>query len=35
MIEEAILEFDKALRTVFATAPTSRLRPGGAPPKLK
>ena len=28
MIDQAIIEFDKALRTVFAAAPTSRARPG-------
>lgn len=32
MIDTLILEFDAALRTVFAAAPTSRQRPGGTLP---
>jgi ubiquinone biosynthesis monooxygenase Coq7 len=28
MLDQAIIEFDKALRTTFASAPTTRLRPG-------
>lgn len=28
MLDQAIIEFDKALRTVFAAAPTARKRPG-------
>lgn len=28
MLDQAIIEFDKALRTVFAAAPTARTRPG-------
>lgn len=28
MLDQAIIEFDKALRTVFAAAPTTRQRPG-------
>lgn len=34
MFDRAIIEFDKALRTVFAAAPTARARPGeGLPEK--
>ncbi|HZV55570.1 MAG TPA: 2-polyprenyl-3-methyl-6-methoxy-1,4-benzoquinone monooxygenase [Rhodocyclaceae bacterium] len=33
MIDKLILEFDKALRTVFVAAPTSRVMPGAALPE--
>ena len=35
MIDQAIIEFDKALRTVFAAAPTARARPGGHLPEAE
>lgn len=35
MIETLILEFDAALRTVFASAPTARPRPGEALPEAE
>lgn len=35
MIDKLILEFDKALRTVFAPAPTSRAMPGGDLPEAE
>lgn len=35
MIETLILEFDAALRTVFASAPTARPRPGDALPEAE
>lgn len=33
MVDRLIIEFDKALRTVFAAAPTARSRPGGDLPE--
>ncbi|MBX9849084.1 MAG: 2-polyprenyl-3-methyl-6-methoxy-1,4-benzoquinone monooxygenase [Rhodocyclaceae bacterium] len=33
MLDQAIIEFDKALRTVFASAPTARTRPGADLPE--
>jgi len=35
MLDQVILEFDKALRTVFAAAPTSRVRPGAELPEAE
>ena len=35
MLDQAIIEFDKALRTVFAAAPTSRVRPGANLPETE
>lgn len=35
MIDQAIIEFDKALRTVFAAAPTARTRPGSLLPEAE
>lgn len=35
MLDQAIIEFDKALRTVFAAAPTARARPGEALPEAE
>ncbi len=35
MLDQAIIEFDKALRTVFASAPTSRTRPGADLPEAE
>lgn len=35
MLDQAILEFDKALRTVFASAPTARTRPGAELPEAE
>ena len=35
MLDQAIIEFDKALRTVFASAPTARTRPGADLPEAE
>jgi len=35
MFDQAIVEFDKALRTVFAPAPTARARPGAQLPETE
>lgn len=35
MLDQAIIEFDKALRTVFAAAPTARARPGAELPEAE
>lgn len=35
MFDQAIIEFDKALRTVFAPAPTARARPGAQLPEAE
>jgi ubiquinone biosynthesis monooxygenase Coq7 len=35
MLDHAIIEFDKALRTVFASAPTTRTRPGAELPEAE
>lgn len=35
MLDQAIIEFDKALRTVFAAAPTARARPGEQLPEAE
>ena len=35
MLDQVIIEFDKALRTVFAAAPTARARPGEALPEAE
>lgn len=35
MLDQAIIEFDKMLRTVFASAPTARVRPGAQLPEAE